>query len=380
MQEDSKLIKLKNYEKIYALFFEDRSFSKPQIAERLQLSMPTVMANITRLEKNGLIYKCEVFESSGGRPATGYALVNDAKVAIGVEITLNTIHCAVVDLKGSVCSQEFYPIRCRDSAAYFDELCDTIKNFISLQNYKPEQVLGIGISIQAIVDNASSEIIYSKIIPLKSLNADKLFSKLNYPVKIYHDVECAATAELWFEENISNAIYVSIGQHLGGALIQNHHIEHGLKGYAGALEHLEVEEHGKLCYCGRNGCLETYCSISSLLDGKYSIDEFFTKLRVASTDSEDAQRWDFYLRKLAKGLYTVYLLLERDFILGGLIAPYLTQEDIKKLESIIINRGSFKIDPGFIRIAKLQNNSVVIGSALNYIGSALPKGLVKVVR
>lgn len=380
MQEDSKLIKLKNYEKIYALFFEDQSFSKPQIAERLQLSMPTVMANITRLEKNGLIFKCELFESSGGRPATGYALVNDAKVAIGVEITKNTIHCAVIDLKGSICTQEFYKIPCSDSSKYFDKLCETINTFISLQKYSSEQILGIGISIQAIVDNASSEIIYSKIIPIKSLNSEELSKRLKYPVNIYHDVECAATAELWFEENISNAIYVSIGQHLGGALIQNHHIEHGLKGYAGALEHLEVEENGKRCYCGRNGCLETYCSVSALLDGKYDIDEFFTKLRVASPESEEAQKWDFYLRKLAKGLYTVYLLLERDFILGGLIAPYLTQADIKKVESIIINRGSFNIEPGFIRIAKLQNNSVVIGSALNYIGSALPKGLVKVVR
>ena len=140
MQEDSKLIKLKNYEKIYALFFEDQSFSKPQIAERLQLSMPTVMANITRLEKNGLIFKCELFESSGGRPATGYALVNDAKVAIGVEITKNTIHCAVIDLKGSICTQEFYKIPCSDSSKYFDKLCETINTFISLQKYSSEQI------------------------------------------------------------------------------------------------------------------------------------------------------------------------------------------------------------------------------------------------
>ena len=85
--------------------------------------------------------------------------------------------------------------------------------------------------------------------------------------------------ELWANSELQDAFYLSIGEHLGGALIYRHSIEHGKKGFAGAIEHIEIGNEGRQCYCGRKDCLETYCSISALLSPREKIKEFFNILR-----------------------------------------------------------------------------------------------------
>ena len=53
-------------ESVYALFFDNESLSKPQIAKLLGLSMPTVLAKTGKLENLGLIKKGKEQDSNGG--------------------------------------------------------------------------------------------------------------------------------------------------------------------------------------------------------------------------------------------------------------------------------------------------------------------------
>ena len=377
MLNDNKKIKLKNYENIYSLFFENNEITKSDVVEKLNLSLPTVLSNISKLEKEGLISLCKTLESRGGRPASAYKLVKDAYVAIGVELSLTKVRCAVIDLTSRVCFLQDFDCLCEDSKDYEDSLVKVISSFLQQINYKKNQILGVGISIEAIVDKDCESILYSKILPIKKLSAKDLSEKLGFEVKIYHDVECAASTELWHSNNISDAIYVSLSNHLGGAIIQNHHIEHGKKGFAGALEHIQLDESGPTCYCGKKGCLETYCSLESLLKNEKTIDQFFKQVRKDSS-SDEAILYDRFLKNLAKGLYTVYLLLERQLILGGKMSLYITQEDIDKLENLIIDRSTFNIEKGFIQKAKIENNAAVTGCALSFISKVIPKSIIPV--
>ncbi len=376
MLEDNQQIKLKNFENTYALFFRHQVLSKPQVAELLQLSMPTITANIARLLQDGLIAKAATLRSSGGRPAIGYSLVKDARIAVGVEIRKHHVYCAAIDITGGLLRQEKYRYLCNGSSCYIDELCGIVLKFIESLNPRDNQILGIGVSVQAIISADGSRIIYSEILPLKELNASDLESRLGFKVRLCHDVECAAACELWSALNIDNMVYVSISEHLGGALIQNHRLEQGKQGYAGGLEHLTIEDDGLPCYCGRRGCLETRCSLSALLNDNENLKDFFARLRSGDEHSSEAVRWERFLHYLAKGLYLVYLLLERDLILGGLIARYLSGGYIEKLEKLIIARGSFPIKPGFIHIARIQQNAAVTGAALPFIAAAMPKSIV----
>ena len=138
---------------------------------------------------------------------------------------------------------------------------------------------------------------------------------------------------------------------------------------------MELHENGVKCYCGKDGCVESYCSLNALLRGE-SDEDFFKKLK--SGDDEAKSRYQVYLNDLARALYSVYLLLEREIIIGGDIADFITDEDVNYLEEKIIERSSFKVEKGFIHIASVRKDASVIGAALPYIANFVPDVIVPI--
>ena len=362
-------------ESVYALFFDNESLSKPQIAKLLGLSMPTVLAKTGKLENLGLIKKGKEQDSNGGRRAIGYELNSIARVAIGVEINAQKVRFCCVDLKGKSYERKSVELAFNDGYSYLDDFVKELKAFINSLKFDEDRILGIGISLQAVVANDGEQILYSKIMPLQNIIAKQLERLIGIKVRFSHDVECAALTELWHEKEVKDSIFVSISEHLGGCLISNHLIEHGLHGYAGALEHMELHENGVKCYCGKDGCVESYCSLNALLRGE-SDEDFFKKLK--SGDDEAKSRYQVYLNDLARALYSVYLLLEREIIIGGGMADFVTDEDVNYLEEKIIERSSFKVEKGFIHIASVRKDASVIGAALPYIANFVPDVIVPI--
>lgn len=393
--EVGQKISEQNLAVVYSLFYSNEYLSKPQVVELSKFSTPTVLGHIKTLEKEGLIKQVKTLSSSGGRPAIAYGIAADYKVAIGVDVIEDRVSIALIDLKGSLLDKEDYPFSRLNSADQVKHLVANINNFIETKHIDRQKILGVGISMQAVIANGGQEIIYSKISPLDSFNADNLSSALNLQVRFFHDVESAAINELWFSKELSNACYVSLSEHIGGCLIKHHKIEHGKNGYAGALEHLCVEPNGLPCYCGHKGCLETYCSFKALATQCAQIgissQQFFDIVHnVLDKNEITAQKldpsiidqaneiWSQYLERFARALYTVYLLLERDIILGGKMASFLNQQDIARLESLIIEQGTFTIMPNFISIAKVQKDASLIGAGLYFIAEFLPDIVVPV--
>ncbi|MDD7425418.1 MAG: ROK family protein, partial [[Actinobacillus] rossii] len=83
-------------------------------------------------------------------------------------------------------------------------------------------------------------------------------------------------------------------------------------------------------------------------------------------------RWQNFLNYLAKAINTAYLLLERDIILGGEIAPYLKDTDIAILVQLVKQRHPFALPDDFIRISSVQNNASLVGAGLYFIRQARP--------
>lgn len=358
-------IKKTNYQLIYRLFFEHEQLSKPLIVRLLGLSLPTVTGHITELESEKKIKEQGTLQSQGGRPATAYRLVEDAFVSVCVEIQLKKIKCAILNLYGEMIFHSSFPLIFENNRSYIAKLCGKINEFIQQSHYGIEQILGTGIAIQGIARKDGKSVLYGKILSFDYLNTENIQPYLVPEVKLFHDVKCAADAELWKEQQINNAVYISISEHLGGAIITNNQIIQGKNGYAGALEHLQIDPQGQRCYCGKRGCLETHSSLSALLKPEETLEQFFMQLR--NHDDQHLARWQHFLQYLAKGLSVVHLLLERDIILGGEITPYLQDKDLQILQQYIKDAIPFPSEAKFIRIASVQNHATLIGAGLHYI-------------
>ncbi len=364
--------KTQNRDRVLALLFEQGTLSKPQLAQLTGLSMPTVNTHMKDLTDAGLIEPGEMLSSSGGRPALSYRINPRSRLAVGVDIHRDCIHFCLVDLRAQAVLLQTRTIAYADTTAYVEALGTMIAEFIRDCGFEEARILGVGVTMQAVTDRAGDRIIYSGILPATHFDLAIIREKLQLPVKLCHDVKAEAQAELWLNPEITNGVYVAMSEHLGGALIKNHRIEHGRFGYAGSFEHLTLGHEGRMCYCGRQDCLDTYCSNEALLRGE-DPEEFFAALREKG-DPAHQKRWDDYLNMLSRALYQMWLLLERRIILGGELAIMLEDDDLNRIEQTILRYCTFTYDDrDIVERAVVLQHAAAIGTALPFLAAVIPE-------
>lgn len=362
-------IRKKNYSDVYHLIYHEDRISKQQIATALQLSLPTTTQHLTTLLEEGLIEKAGQLSSNIGRKAVAYTVNRTVKVAVGVEILSNSVTSVILDLYGNVIHKKSCPLSFTQEAGYFETLASAITDQLQEANIAVEQVMGAGFGVQGLVTEDGREVIYGKILDCTGLNIASLEKHLPFPCRFVHDSECAAELELWHRPELTDALYLSLGPHLGGAVISSGRIQTGRTGRTGTFEHMTLVEGGKQCYCGKNGCMECYCSASALLKENETPDEFFTALRQNS--ASHSARWIEYLGWLAMAINNLHMVLDSTIVLGGYIAPYLTEEDLSKLFAFIQLRSAFPESESFLRLGVQENDVVATGAAIPFIRNFL---------
>src|SRR5699024_568312 len=92
---------------------------------------------------------------------------------------------------------------------------------------------------------------------------DYLEKELNLPVFLDNDSSLTALAECAFgkAKGQNNAMIVKIGWGTGLGMIVNGKLFRGETGYAGEFSHIPISNNGKLCECGKRGCMETETSL-----------------------------------------------------------------------------------------------------------------------
>ncbi len=95
-----------------------------------------------------------------------------------------------------------------------------------------------------------------------------LKERLNMPVWVDNDVNTVALAELRFGAAIGakSAICVTIGTGIGGAVVIDGHVQRGHTYSGGEIGHMSINFDGPPCKCGRNGCIEAYCSSGAIIN------------------------------------------------------------------------------------------------------------------
>ena len=100
---------------------------------------------------------------------------------------------------------------------------------------------------------------HNGIVPLAKLFSDKL----GVPVALTNDANAAAIGEMTYgvARGMKNFIMLTLGTGVGSGIVINGQVVYGHDGFAGELGHtLAVRNNGRSCNCGRQGCLEAYCS------------------------------------------------------------------------------------------------------------------------
>ena len=102
------------------------------------------------------------------------------------------------------------------------------------------------------------------IVPLADMFSKRLE---NTPVGLTNDANAAAIGEMTYgvARGMKNFIVLTLGTGVGSGIVVNGQMVYGSDGFAGELGHMIVRPHeGRMCGCGRKGCLEAYCSATGV--------------------------------------------------------------------------------------------------------------------
>lgn len=358
-------IKKRNRSDVFHYIYKNSACSKQAIANALSMSLPTVTQHLTALMEDGLIEKCGQLSSSVGRKAAAYSVVATARTAIGVEILSTSVYVVALNLYGKKESKEKSPLEFQPNESYFSKLKDIVSDFLKKQDLKEDQILGIGLAIQGLASQDGRQIIYGEILNCTGLSIELFEKYFSVPCRFIHDAECAANSELWENTEVTDAIYLSLGRHLGGAIILDGKLQRGLTGKSGTFEHMTLVPGGRSCYCGQTGCAECYCSAAALSGREMELEEFFE--RKSGGDADCQKSWKEYLSYLASFINNLHVVIENTVILGGHVTPYFTEEDISNLRQKVFELSTFRDNTDYIIPGKCRVDAVSMGAALPFI-------------
>lgn len=316
-------IKTKNRQIIYNYIREHGSASKQDIVVDMQLSLPTITTNLEFLKKQGLIDASGKIKNTGGRNATAYTYVKNARMAIGVDITANHITAVAVDLSGDIVSMERKRINFDlEDDAYLRKIGEVAECVKKDADISDENLLGVGISVQSLISDDGEYITYGMALNFTKKKREEIALYIPWRNRLIHDSYAAGYRETWTDRDYQNAFYISLSNSVGGSVIIDDAIYEGNTHKGGEIGHMAVvPEGGELCYCGRRGCFDTVCragKLTACTDG--NLEEFF---RILEEGDETAKRlWDTYLNHLAMAIHNVRMLFDGRVILGGYVGAH----------------------------------------------------------
>lgn len=356
-----------NRSKIYQYIYRSKLTSKLQIVQDLQMGLSTVSQNLNLLENEGLIEKNGYFDSTGGRKANAIQIVSDFRISIGVGILKNMFHITAIDLYGNTVYTDTIPLTYSNTASYYQQITDKVKDFIDKNQYPENKILGVSIATQGITSPDNTTVIYGNIMNNTGMRLKDFSRHLPYPCHLEHDSKSAAFLELWNHPELDSAVVLLLNRNLGGAIITNHQIHQGRSMHSGTIEHICVNPDGPLCYCGNRGCLETYCSANSLEQASgMTIKEFFPLLREKKSP-QLIQIWEDYLKHLAFAMKNLNLVIDAPIIISGYLAPYFTEDDTDYLLRQINSMTPFELKEEQILVGTHGQYTPAIGAALFYV-------------
>ena len=96
----------------------------------------------------------------------------------------------------------------------------------------------------------------------------ELEQAIGLPVRIEHDANSAAWGEYRYGagRDLDTWVFFAVGTGIGATLMHHGEIYRGAFGTAPEFGHITVVPGGRVCSCGKQGCLERYASGTSLVD------------------------------------------------------------------------------------------------------------------
>ncbi|MDX2285928.1 MAG: ROK family protein [Bacteroidia bacterium] len=308
-------------------------------------------------------------------------------IAIGIDIGGTNTKYGVADREGTILASGSLPTREYEQvedfvAAVHAALSTLIQNQIG----EPVEIKGIGIGApnanyyRGTIEYAPN-LLWQDVIPL----ADLFRKHYDAPVVVTNDANAAAIGEMIYggAKGMRDFVVITLGTGVGSGFVASGQLIYGHDGFAGEFGHVTAVPGGRLCTCGRKGCVEAYASargvcltVQELLAGHNEsslLDEVSSLEMTPRHVFEAAERGDAVAREafeytgkvLGEALSNLvaYTSPEAIFVFGGVAraGKWILEPTMRHMEEnlLVIYKNKVKIIPSRLP----ESDAAILGAS-----------------
>ncbi|EOH97221.1 glucokinase [Enterococcus moraviensis ATCC BAA-383] len=224
------------------------------------------------------------------------------KKLIGIDLGGTTIKFAILTTDGDVQQKWSIETNILDEGSHIvPDIIESINHRISLYEMKHEDFIGIGMGTPGSVDIEKGTVVgaYNLNWTKKQAVKTKIEEATGIPFVLDNDANVAALGERWkgAGENNPDVVFITLGTGVGGGIIAEGNLLHGINGCAGEIGHVTVDPGGFECTCGKRGCLETVSSATGVVRVARHMSEEYagdSQLKQAIDDGQDVSSKDVF--------------------------------------------------------------------------------------
>lgn len=254
--------------KIIKQLYFGKQLSCSDLSIAANKSLPVVTKTLSELIAEGSVQETGYATSTGGRRPQMYSLPQDLMYTVSVAMDQLVTRIAMVNMDNQLEGEVFkFNLELSRNDQALQQLTEKIEFFIAESDIPKSKIAGVGIGMPGFVDIGKG--INHSFLKCPTGNiAEHISAVVDLPVFIDNDSSLVALAELRFgaAAGIQNAMVINIGWGVGLGMILNGKIFRGYNGFAGEFSHIPLFTNGKMCSCGKIGCLETETSLLVIVD------------------------------------------------------------------------------------------------------------------
>lgn len=241
------------------------SISRADIAKALRMSPTSITRIIASLIELDLIRQEEAFSKGVGRNGINICINKSGFLSLGFAIDSDYLKVSIIDCERCVVAEDMKQLPGDDYG--IDKLMEQGKHMCwqlcKKEGIDPEKVRCMGISCCGLVEYKEGISCFSPQLGWKNLNIRQIAENtFGLPVCVDNDLKMALVGATFQSPDMSHAdvAYLSIGSGVGVGIMYGGRMIRGINNAAGEIGHTMFCLNGRLCACGKHGCLSAYIS------------------------------------------------------------------------------------------------------------------------
>ncbi len=308
---------------------------------------------------------------------------------IGIDLGGTNTAVGIVDDHGRILAQTTgkTPVG-QPVNAYLACMSECIRCVLKTAGLQITEIRSIGIGIPGIVDTARGTVTQCTNLDWYDVPFQRFMEQVfPLPILMDNDANLAALAESCAGASIgcSSSVLITLGTGVGSGIILGGRPWSGAFGQAGELGHSTLVADGIPCRCGRNGCMEQYCSATALVRNARQICGAFPQTIMCQMAGGDLQNltakmvidaakegdpyacrvFDRYTHYLALAIDSIINTLDPEIVLIGGGISHAGDFLLNAVRNKIPRHENGSLRPiARIELAKLRNGAGLIGAAM----------------